>query len=71
MTGLPTKPGDSLFADVDELLIRILGKWCDHCERVTGAYKGESGAWPCCDGCWHPYAYWDTHSDFGVLKEAS
>ena len=54
---------------VDDLIIKILGKWCEHCQRVTKPYLSENNKWPCCNGCWHEYSYWDTHSDFDVLKK--
>lgn len=41
--------------EVDDLLIYLLGKWCDRCERITQPYVSEDNEWPCCDGCWRRY----------------
>jgi len=41
----PKGPGDTI-------------KWCECCQRMTKAYRGENNEWPCCSGCWHEYSFW-------------
>lgn len=43
---------------VDEVIDRILGKWCVCCCCITQPYIDENGYFPCCNGCWHRYDFW-------------